>query len=100
MTATCKSVLPSHAVLEEAAHWYALLRDGTADAGERASWKIWLHTDADEDHGGRGFELLERHCTTRELQEQAIHFARESAKMRWFYFDGIYLHYELGYRLR
>ena len=22
------------------------------------------------------------------------------AKMRWFYFDGIYLHYELGYPLR
>jgi len=30
----------------------------------------------------------------------AIHFARESAKMRWFYFDGIYLHYEMGYALR
>ena len=30
----------------------------------------------------------------------AIHYARESAKLRWFYFDGIYLHYELGYKLR
>ena len=35
-----------------------------------------------------------------ELQEKAIHWARESARMRWFYFDGIYLHYELGYKLR
>ncbi len=60
---------------------------------------FWLHVDADSEHGGRGFELLERHCTTRELQELAIHYARESARMRWFYFDGIYLHYELGYSL-
>ena len=29
----------------------------------------------------------------------AIHYARECARMRWFYFDGIYLHYELGYGL-
>lgn len=61
---------------------------------------FWLHVDADTEHGGRAFALLERHCTTRELQERAIHWARESAKMRWFYFDGIYLHYELGYPLR
>ena len=60
---------------------------------------FWLHVDADTDHGGRAFDLLERHCTTPELQEMAIHYARESAKMRWFYFDGIYLHYEMGYKL-
>jgi hypothetical protein len=46
------------------------------------------------------FELLERHCTTEETRQKAIHWARESARMRWFYFDGIYLHYELGYKLR
>jgi pyrroloquinoline-quinone synthase len=61
---------------------------------------FWLHCEADEEHGGRGFELLERHCTTEALRREAIHWARESAKMRWFYFDGIYLHYELDYRLR
>jgi pyrroloquinoline-quinone synthase len=61
---------------------------------------FWLHIDADEEHGGRAFELLERYCTTEETRQQAIHWARESAKMRWFYFDGIYLHYELGYKLR
>jgi len=61
---------------------------------------FWLHCEADEDHGGRGFEILERYCTTRELREMAVHYARESARMRWFYFDGIYLHYELGYSLR
>ena len=60
---------------------------------------FWLHVGADTEHGGRAFDLLERHCTTPELQEMAIHYARESAKMRWFYFDGIYLHYETGYKL-
>src|SRR5713226_7304615 len=61
---------------------------------------FWLHSEVDIDHGDRGFELLEKHCTTPELREMAIEFARESAKRRWFYFDGIYLHYELGYSLR
>jgi pyrroloquinoline-quinone synthase len=60
---------------------------------------FWLHTEADDEHGRRTFELLERHCTTPELRAKAIHWARESARMRWFYFDGIYLHYELGYKL-
>jgi pyrroloquinoline-quinone synthase len=60
---------------------------------------FWLHIDADEDHGGRAFAALERHCTTKELKELAVHWAYESARMRWFYFDGIYLHYEMGYNL-
>jgi pyrroloquinoline quinone (PQQ) biosynthesis protein C len=67
---------------------------------EEAIEHFWLHAEVDIEHGGRAYDLLERHCTTRELQERAIHFARESAKMRWFYFDGIYLHYELGYQLQ
>ncbi len=61
---------------------------------------FWLHIDADTEHGGRAFEVLEQFCTTEEQRQTAIHWARESAKMRWFYFDGIYLHYELGYKLR
>ena len=61
---------------------------------------FWLHEEADTEHGGRGFGILDRYCTTPELQEMAVHYARESAKMRWFFFDGIYLHYEVGYKLR
>ncbi len=61
---------------------------------------FWLHSEVDIEHGDRGFTALERHCTTRALQDEAIHFARESARMRWFYFDGIYLHYEQGYELQ
>jgi pyrroloquinoline-quinone synthase len=60
---------------------------------------FWLHVEADEDHGGRAFDALERHCTTPELKQKALHWAYESARMRWFYFDGIYLHYEMNYKL-
>lgn len=61
---------------------------------------FWLHSEVDVEHSGRAFDILDRYATTPELQELAIHFARESAKMRWFYFDGIYLNYEMGYKLR
>jgi len=61
---------------------------------------FWLHSEVDVEHGGRAFDLLAKHCTSREQQAKCIHFARESAKMRWFHFDGIYLHYEMGYKLQ
>ncbi len=66
---------------------------------EEAIEHFWLHAEVDIEHGDRGFEALERHCATREMKDTAIHWARESAIMRWFYFDGIYLHYENGYAL-
>ncbi|MEE2997083.1 MAG: iron-containing redox enzyme family protein [Pseudomonadota bacterium] len=67
---------------------------------EDAIKHFWLHSEVDIEHSNRGFELLERHCKTPAMKEMAIHFARESARMRWFYFDGIYLHYEQGYALQ
>jgi len=62
---------------------------------------FWLHIEADGDngHGGSAFDMLEKYCTTDELKQLAIHWAYESARMRWFYFDGIYQHYEMGYAL-
>ncbi len=60
---------------------------------------FWLHSEVDIEHGERGYQALLKHCTTREEQDMAVHYARESAYMRWFYFDGIYLHYEQGYDL-
>ena len=67
---------------------------------EKAIQHFWLHSEVDIEHSNRGFEVLDRHCTTPEMKEAAIHFARESARMRWFYFDGIFLHYEKGYSLQ
>ena len=60
---------------------------------------FWLHVDADTEHGGRAFDVLERYCTSKELKELTLHWAYESARMRWFYFDGIHMHYEMGYPL-
>ena len=60
---------------------------------------FWLHSEVDVAHGGDAFRLLEKHCTTRAMKEEAIHWAREGARMRWFHFDGIYMHYEMGYKL-
>lgn len=36
---------PSHAVLEQAAEWYARLRDGRASGRERSDWQAWLQAD-------------------------------------------------------
>jgi pyrroloquinoline-quinone synthase len=61
---------------------------------------FWLHSEVDVEHGGRAFDLLVKHCKSREQQAKCIHFAHESAKMRWFHFDGVFLHYEMGYELQ
>lgn len=66
---------------------------------EDAIEHFWLHAEVDIEHSDKGFEMLERHCATRDMQDEAIYWARESARMRWFYFDGIYLHYEMDYSL-
>ena len=60
----------------------------------------WLHGEADIEHGGRAFRVLERHCVTRADKDLAIHWAREGARMKWLFWDGIALHYETGYRLQ
>lgn len=36
---------PAHAVLEQAAEWYAMLRDGQASGQVRADWQAWLSAD-------------------------------------------------------
>lgn len=60
----------------------------------------WLHSEADLEHGGRAFDLLAKHCRTQELQDLAIHWAGEGARMKWLFWDGIYLNYEMGYKLQ
>lgn len=39
-------VQPSHAVLEQAAQWYALLHSAGITDGDRARWRQWLAADA------------------------------------------------------
>lgn len=60
----------------------------------------WLHAEADVEHGGRAVDILAKHCDTRDKQELAIHWAREGARMKYLFWDGINVHYEIGYRLQ
>ena len=60
----------------------------------------WLHAEADVEHGGRASQILARHCDTREKQQMAIHWAREGARLKYLFWDGIHIHYEMGYRLQ
>lgn len=49
-----------------------------------------LHIVADEEHGERGFEILEHYAATPELQESCIRLVREATMMRRLYLDGLY----------
>ena len=60
----------------------------------------WVHAEADIEHGGRAFEILVKHCDTREKQDMALHYAAEGARLKYMFWDGINLHYEVGYRLQ
>jgi len=60
----------------------------------------WEHAEADVEHGGRAFDMLEKHCTTTELKEMAIHWAGEGARLKYLFWDGINLNYEVGYKLQ
>ncbi|MCZ2497994.1 DUF4880 domain-containing protein [Xylophilus sp. Kf1] len=39
------AALPSQAVLQQAATWYACLRDGRAGTTDHAGWQDWVHAD-------------------------------------------------------
>lgn len=51
---------PSHAVLEQAAEWYARLRDGKASVQDRADWRQWLHTAEEHQTAWRYVEEISR----------------------------------------
>lgn len=55
-----ESPLPSHAVLEQAAYWYATLRDGQASAQQRAHWQAWLGADQMHEQAWRYVEGVSR----------------------------------------
>ncbi len=79
---------PSHAVLQQAAEWYARLRDGKAGARVRTDWQRWLH--AAEEHQrawqyvesiSRGFEPLREVPTPRRTAD-ALRAADERLRSR------------------
>lgn len=54
-----------------------------------------IHIEADEVHGERGYEIVERACTTRDMQERAVEAVRQATEMRWQYMTGLYRAYVL-----
>ena len=56
-----------------------------------------LHHEADQEHGGRVYELVAKYATTPETQEAVKQAVREGTQKRWLYYDGVYIKYVLGY---
>lgn len=56
-----------------------------------------LHHEADQEHGGRIYEVVARYATTGEMQEAVRQAVREGTQKRWLYYDGVYIKYVLGY---
>lgn len=57
-----------------------------------------IHHTADMKHGGVAIDMVVRH-TPPELQPAVLQAVWEGTEKRWFYFDGVYVRYVLGYRL-
>src|SRR5713226_9051252 len=48
------------------------------------------HIHADEIHGSKGFAIVEKYCTTPELQEVALKAVEDATQKRWRYMNSIY----------
>jgi len=72
------------------------LRDkyGLSDAQMRF---FVLHHEADQEHGGRIYDLVGKYATTPEIQEAVRQAVREGTQKRWLYYDGVYIKHVLGY---
>ncbi len=49
-----------------------------------------IHIEADEIHGERGYQIVERHSTTAAMQREAAEAVREATEMRWQYMTGLH----------
>ena len=49
-----------------------------------------IHIEADEVHGERGYQIVERHCTTPPRKAEALDQVRQATEMRWQYMSGLH----------
>jgi pyrroloquinoline-quinone synthase len=56
-----------------------------------------LHHEAEQEHGGRIYDLVGKYASTPETQEAVKQAVREGTQKRWLYYDGVYIKYVLGY---
>jgi pyrroloquinoline-quinone synthase len=54
-----------------------------------------IHIEADEIHGERGYEIVERHADTDDKRATAVDAVRQATEMRWQYMTGLYRAYVL-----
>ena len=54
-----------------------------------------IHIEADEVHGERGYQIVERHCTTPARSAEALDQVRQATEMRWQYMTGLHRAYVL-----
>jgi pyrroloquinoline-quinone synthase len=54
-----------------------------------------IHIEADEVHGERGYEIVERHADNDDKRAIAVDAVREATEMRWQYMTGLYRAYVL-----
>src|SRR2546422_6291324 len=54
-----------------------------------------IHIEADEVHGERGYQIVERHSDTAERRAQALEQVRQATEMRWQYMSGLHRAYGL-----
>jgi pyrroloquinoline-quinone synthase len=54
-----------------------------------------IHIEADEVHGERGYQIVERHCAIPERQAEAAEQVRQATEMRWQYMTGLHRAYVL-----
>jgi pyrroloquinoline-quinone synthase len=52
-----------------------------------------LHIAADEEHGERGFQIVEKYATHDETRTNCIRLVKEATQMRRLYLDGLYNKY-------
>jgi len=49
-----------------------------------------LHIVADQEHGDRGYEIVEKYVTSDEQRKTCVGLVREAAMMRRLYLDGLH----------
>lgn len=52
-----------------------------------------LHIVADQEHGERGFEIVEKYATDTATQARCVRLVKEATQMRRLYLDGLYNKY-------
>jgi pyrroloquinoline-quinone synthase len=60
---------------------------------------FWVHGEADIEHGGRATDMLLKYCDTAEKRDMALHWVKESCRMKYLFWNGIHLHYNVGFTL-